>query len=89
MYSDCVRETGTVCMRPGDKIMKSLMISLTSYSEDFDIVSVADPDPVRLRRGPLHLVDLPLGGVGQDGNFDGLWHLLDVPDQSLVVVGCI
>lgn len=48
---------------------------------------VADGDPVGLRGPPLDLVDLALGGrVGQDGVLDGARHLLDVPDEGLVVV---
>lgn len=48
---------------------------------------VADGDPVGLRGAPLDLVDLSLRrGVGQDRVLDGARHLLDVPDESLVVV---
>lgn len=57
-----------------------------SDAQDLQAVVVADGDPVRLRGGPLHIVDLPLSSVGQDGILNGPWHLLDVPDQSLVVV---
>ena len=43
--------------------------------------------PVWLRGSPLYLVDLPLSGrVGQDGILDGAGHLLDVPDESLMIV---
>jgi len=56
-------------------------------TQDLQAVVVADGDPVRLRGRPLHVVDLPFGRVGQDGILNGSWHLLDVPDQSLVVVG--
>lgn len=48
---------------------------------------VADGDPVRLGGSPLNLVYLPLGGrVGQDRVLYSARHLLDVPDQGLVVV---
>lgn len=57
-----------------------------SDAQDLQAVVVADGDPVRLRGGPLHVVDLPFSRVGQDGVLDGPRHLLDVPDQSLVVV---
>ena len=90
MYSDCARQELCIIMR--GQVIKwrvyGRSLCLNSHSENFDIVSVADSNPVRLRRRPLHLVDLPLGSVSQDGYFDGLWHLLDVPDQSLVVVSC-
>lgn len=61
---------------------------VASDTEDLQAVVVADRDPVRLRGGPLHVVDLPFSRVGQDGVLDGARHLLDVPDQSLVVVRC-
>lgn len=56
------------------------------YFEDFYIVPEADRYPIRVSSGPLHLVDLTLGHVGQDGYLHWLWHLLYVPDQSLVIV---
>lgn len=62
-------------------------MSVASDTQDLQAVVVADGDPVRLRGGPLHVVDLPFSSVGQDGILNGPWHLLDVPDQSLVVVG--
>lgn len=61
---------------------------MSLYTEDLQAVVVADGDPVGLRGGPLHVVDLPFGRVGQDGVLDGPGHLLDVPDQGLVVVRC-
>ena len=58
-------------------------------AQNLEILVEADCDPVRLRGAPLDLVDLALGGrVGQDGVLDGARHLLDVPDQRLVVVTC-
>lgn len=60
---------------------------MSLYTKDLQAVVVANGDPVGLRGGPLHVVDLALGRVGQDGVLDGARHLLDVPDQSLVVVG--
>ena len=56
------------------------------HSEYLQAVVVADGDPVGLSRGPLHVVDLPLGCVGQDRVLDGPGHLLDVPDESLMVI---
>jgi hypothetical protein len=46
--------------------------------------------PIRLCGAPLYLVDLSLCGcVGEDGVLNGPRHLLDVPDEGLVVVpGC-
>lgn len=61
---------------------------MSLYTEDLQAVVVADGDPVGLRGGPLHVVDLPFGRVGQDGVLNGPGHLLDVPDQGLVVVRC-
>lgn len=58
-----------------------------SHAQDLQAVVVADGDPVGLRGCPLYVVDLALGRVGQDGVLDGPRHLLDVPDQRLVVVG--
>ena len=58
-------------------------------AQNLEILVEADCDPVRLRGAPLDLVDLALGGrVRQDGVLDGARHLLDVPDQRLVVVTC-
>lgn len=55
-------------------------------TKDLQTVVVADGDPVWLGGGPLHVVDLPFSSVGQDGILNGPWHLLDIPNQSLVVV---
>lgn len=57
-----------------------------SHTQNLQAAVVADGYPVWLSRGPLDLVDLPLGCVGQDRVLNGTWHLLDVPDQGLVVV---
>ena len=59
---------------------------LTLHSEYLQAVVVADGDPVRLGRRPLHVVDLPLGYVGQDRVLDGPGHLLDIPDEGLMVI---
>ena len=59
---------------------------LTLHSEYLQAVVVADGNPVRLGRRPLHVVDLPLGCVGQDRVLDGPGHLLDVPDEGLMVI---
>lgn len=61
-------------------------MSVASDTQDLQAVVVADGDPVRLCGGPLNIVDLPFSSVGQDGVFDGPGHLLDVPDQGLVVI---
>lgn len=56
-------------------------MSATLHAEYFRVAVIADGNPVGLRGPPLDLVDLPFGGrIGQDGVFDGAWHLLDVPD---------
>lgn len=48
---------------------------------------IANRDPVGLGSPPLDLVDLAFSrGVRQDGVLDSSRHLLDVPDQGLVVV---
>lgn len=60
---------------------------VASHAQDLQAVVVADGDPVGLRGRPLHVVDLALGRVGQDRVLDGPRHLLDVPDQRLVVIG--
>lgn len=60
--------------------------SFPLHPQDLQAVVVANGDPVWLSGGPLHVVDLALGCVGQDGVLDGSRHLLDVPDQSLVIV---
>lgn len=60
----------------------------TLHSEYLQAVVVADGNPVRLGRRPLHVVDLSLGCVGQDRVLDGPGHLLDVPDESLMIIRC-
>lgn len=58
----------------------------TLHSEYLQTVVVADGNPVGLSRRPLHVVDLSLGCVGQDRVLDGPRHLLDVPDEGLMVI---
>lgn len=67
---------------------EAALLLVASDPQDLQAVVVADGDPVGLRGRPLHVVDLPFGRVGQDGVLDGARHLLDVPDQGLVVVRC-
>ena len=58
-------------------------------AQNLEILVEADGDPVWLRGSPLDLVDLALGGrVREDGVLDGPRHLLNVPNQGLVVVTC-
>lgn len=57
-------------------------------SEDLQAVVVADGYPVWLGGCPLYIVDLSLGCVGQDRVLNGPRHLLDVPDESLVIISC-
>lgn len=57
-------------------------------SEDLQAVVVADGYPVWLGGCPLYIVDLSLGCVGQDRVLNGTRHLLDVPDESLVIIRC-
>ena len=59
-----------------------------SDAENLEAVIVADRDPVGLRWWPLDLIDLASSGVGENRVLDGSRHLLDVPDQRLMVVGC-
>ncbi len=66
----------------------AIWIRRSSHSQDLEAAVVTDGDPVGLCRGPLDLVDLASSRVGQDRVLDGTWHLLDVPDQRLVVVRC-
>lgn len=58
------------------------------HSEYLQAVVVADGDPVGLCGCPLHVVDLSLSRVGQDWVLDGPGHLLDVPDERLMVIRC-
>lgn len=58
----------------------------TLHSEDLQAVVVANGDPVRLSGCPLHIVDLSFSCVGQNRVLDGSGHLLDVPDESLMVI---
>ena len=55
-------------------------------SKYLNVVSVADGNPIRLGGGPLHLVDLSLCSIGQNGDLNWLGHWLDIPDQGLVVI---
>ena len=59
-----------------------------SHPQHLHLVIKGDRQPVGLRGAPLQLVDLGLGRVGEDGVLDGPRHLLNVPDQRLVVVAC-
>ena len=61
---------------------------LLSYTEYLHIVPIADCNPVWLGGGPLDLIDLTLGGIGQDWYLYRLRHRLDVPDKSLVIISC-
>ena len=70
-------------VRPRHKIAT---LHTWSHPEYFDAFVVADSDPVGLVGGPLYIVDFPFGSVSKDGVLDSTWHLLDVPDQRLVVV---
>lgn len=58
------------------------------HSEYLQTVVVADGNPVGLSRCPLYIVDLSFSCVGQDGVLNGPGHLLDIPDESLVVIRC-
>lgn len=58
----------------------------TLHTEYLQAVVVANGDPVRLSGGPLHIVDLSLSCVGQDRVLNGPRHLLDVPDEGLMVI---
>lgn len=62
------------------------MVPPTLHSEYLQAVVVADGDPVRLSGCPLHVVDLSLSCVCQDRVLDGPGHLLNVPDESLMVI---
>ena len=56
-------------------------------SEDLEGSVVADGDPVGLRCSPLNLINLSLGGrVGQDRILNGPRHLLNVPNEGLMIV---
>lgn len=61
-------------------------VPLPLHSEYLQAVVVADGNPVGLSRCPLHIVDLSFSCVGQDRVLDGPGHLLDVPDESLMVI---
>lgn len=62
------------------------MVPPALHSEDLQAVVVADGDPVRLSGRPLHIVDFSFCCVGQDWVLNGSGHLLDVPDESLMVI---
>jgi len=55
-------------------------------AEYFEGFVITDGDPVGLRRRPLDLVDLAVGGVSENRIVDGTGHLLDIPNEGLVVV---
>merc|ERR1719158_1447118 len=58
-----------------------------SHPQDLQILVVANGYPVGLGGAPLDLVDLPLCScVSQNWVLNCPRHLLDVPDQSLVIV---
>ena len=57
-----------------------------SNAQYLEKVAVADGYPVGLGGGPLHLVDLAIGRVGEYGVLDGARQLLYVPDERLSVV---
>jgi len=57
-------------------------------AENFQTVIVADCNPVWLSWWPLYLVDLSSSSVCQNWILNGPWHLLDVPDQRLPIIGC-
>lgn len=56
------------------------------YSEDFQVVLVTDCDPVWLSNRPLHLIDLTISRVSQDGYIYRPWHLLYIPNQCLMII---
>lgn len=72
----------------GRVVWLSLLLAVRrSHAQNLAGLVVADGDPVRLRGAPLDLVHLALGGrVREYRVLDGARHLLDVPDQRLVVV---
>ena len=57
-----------------------------SNSEYLHTLVIADGYPVWLCWWPLYLVDLPWCSISQDRVLYGTGHLLDVPDQCLVVI---
>lgn len=60
---------------------------LTLNTQNFKRFVVTNRNPIGLCGTPLNLVDLPLRCcVCKDWIFNGPWHLLNVPYESLVVV---
>lgn len=55
-------------------------------AQNFHTFVVTDGNPVGLVGRPLHVVDLAFRRIRQDGVFNCARHLLDVPDQCLVIV---
>lgn len=58
------------------------------HSQDLQAVVVADSYPVWLSRCPLYIVDFSLSCIGQDRVLNRTRHLLDIPDESLMVIRC-
>lgn len=57
-------------------------------SQNLQAVVVADSYPVWLSRCPLYIVDFSLCCISQDRVLNGTGHLLDIPDESLMVISC-
>jgi len=61
--------------------------TVRSHTQDLELLVEADGDPVWLSFGPLQLIDLRLGVVGEDRIGDRLLlQAGQVPDERLVVV---
>jgi hypothetical protein len=61
-------------------------MSCKSNSKNFQKVIVTNGNPIGLRTRPLHLIDLAIGRIRQDGIFNLTRYLLYVPDQGLTIV---
>lgn len=67
------------------RISRPFLILLNA--QYFACLIVANGYPIRLRGAPLDLIHLAFGcRVGQYRIFDGARHLLNVPDQRLMII---
>lgn len=83
--TNLIRNGETPLTRKSLSLLRLLACSDTQYLKT---VVVADGNPVRLRRRPLNLVNFARSCVRQDRIFDRSRHLLNVPDQRLMIVRC-
>ena len=64
-------------------------LNLASHPQNLKAVIVANTDPIWLHGRPLNLVDFTCCRVSQNGVFNRPRHLLYIPYECLVVIGCV